>query len=189
MRGSRLGLLPEEALFLLERGSLDVRWVRRRGRTSSSSGTAVGVDSDGNNDEEDEGIPMSLQAAYAAFIGDGPGKVGLEQYLVYAGLKRAGYAVLRADDWQAEEQQRRHDALQHTSPQKPASLFHTLWRSLYLHLSQPRAGDTASGPLVKPGLYRSYGTHTLPHSTSCSLTFYHVSTLDTHTSKLANPTT
>lgn len=84
MRGKRLWLLPEEVIFLLERGALDVRWPAR---------------------EDDNGgivLPMSLQGAYAMFISDEEphaGSLTLERYAVYAGLKRLGYTVLRAPSW------------------------------------------------------------------------------------------
>jgi tRNA-splicing endonuclease subunit Sen54 len=50
-------LLPEEALFLIERGTLDCRWPVKR-----ESG-------DDTQYKMEDGAPMSLQAAYAAFIG------------------------------------------------------------------------------------------------------------------------
>ncbi|KAI9834167.1 MAG: tRNA-splicing endonuclease subunit sen54 [Phylliscum demangeonii] len=85
-----LRLRPEEMLYLLERGSLDVRW-----------GEGEGEDGDG------DGVPMSVQAAYAVAIGDGrrraAGCISLERWSVYAGLKRCGYAVFRAPGWLDEE--------------------------------------------------------------------------------------
>ena len=79
-------LLPEEALYLVERGNLEVRW-----RDSARGG---GQD---QQEQEDEGLPMSLQAAYAFLVG----ALGLtvERFLVYAGLKRSGYVVLRGPAW------------------------------------------------------------------------------------------
>lgn len=82
-RWNRVWLLPEEALYLLERGSLDIRWPvseEDRGET-----------------EDDEGVPMSLQAAYACFMG----RAGLtmERFSVYTGLRRLGYTVIRAPGW------------------------------------------------------------------------------------------
>lgn len=62
-----LWLLPEETIYLVERGNLECWW--------------------------EEGIPMSLQGVYASCL-EGCG--GLERYQVYAYLKRAGYIIQRA---------------------------------------------------------------------------------------------
>lgn len=62
----QLYLLAEEAVFLMEKGALEV--------VSCS-----------------ENVPITLQEAYHSLIGHMP----LEQYLVYAWLKRAGYVVKR----------------------------------------------------------------------------------------------
>jgi len=62
-----LWLLPEETIYLVERGNLECWW--------------------------EEGVPMSLQGVYATAL-DGCG--GLERYQVYAYLKRAGYILARA---------------------------------------------------------------------------------------------
>jgi tRNA-splicing endonuclease subunit Sen54 len=77
-------LLPEEALFLIERGTLDCRWPVKRQQ------------GDEKTYRTEDGPPMSLQSAYAAFIGfegEVGGKLTLEHYNVYAGLKRSGYVV------------------------------------------------------------------------------------------------
>ncbi|EJC98891.1 uncharacterized protein FOMMEDRAFT_113456 [Fomitiporia mediterranea MF3/22] len=68
-------LLPEEALYLIERGSMFC-WSQ--------------ID----DTIEDEGTPMSLQQAYAEMIGKED--LTLERYQVYAYLKRLGYTVIRA---------------------------------------------------------------------------------------------
>ena len=54
-RGGRMWLLPEEALYLIERGTVDVRWP------------VVGEDGEGEGGQG--GVPMSLQGAYAMFLG------------------------------------------------------------------------------------------------------------------------
>ncbi|EJD55646.1 hypothetical protein AURDEDRAFT_78886 [Auricularia subglabra TFB-10046 SS5] len=72
----RLELLPEEALYLIERGSMFC-WKR----TSSDMGSELA------------GIPMSVQQAYAEMIGQAD--TTLDHYQVYAYLKRLGYNVLR----------------------------------------------------------------------------------------------
>ncbi|KAJ8131205.1 hypothetical protein O1611_g2420 [Lasiodiplodia mahajangana] len=95
-------LLPEEALFLIERETVDLWWPAR------------GIEEVFPEDKEEDpatpqskaekledyelGVPLSLQAAYALFIGkDGErGKISLEKYQVYANLRRTGYKVLRA---------------------------------------------------------------------------------------------
>ena len=101
----RVWLLPEEALYLLERGTLDVRWgvpqQSNENETDGNSTTVVAKD-DGVSTDDDVGppaplsdIPMSLQAAYATFISEDD--LTLELYTVYAGLRRSGYTVVRAD--------------------------------------------------------------------------------------------
>lgn len=66
--GGKMWLLPEETIYMVERGNLECWW--------------------------EEGVPMSLQAAYASCL-EACG--GLERYQVYAYLKRAGYILQRAD--------------------------------------------------------------------------------------------
>ncbi|USP74132.1 uncharacterized protein yc1106_01406 [Curvularia clavata] len=151
-KGGKEWLLPEEALFLLERGTLDCRWPVKR---------EIG---DNTVYRTEDGAPMSLQAAYAAFIGfEGGvgGKLTLEMYNVYAGLKRAGYVVFRTGSWDHE----RGDIVEVSpnSGEQTASgpgvitrFFSEIWR----RLSQPTytisPENLAFGPLIKPGLYRSY---------------------------------
>lgn len=48
-RGGREWLLPEEALFLIERGSMDCRWPVKDGEEETTT--------------MEDGVPMSLQAA------------------------------------------------------------------------------------------------------------------------------
>ena len=123
----RLSLLPEEALYLVERGSLDLRW----------------------QSEELEGIPLSLQAAYAHLLG----KQGLtlERYTVYAGLKRGGYVVQRGPAWYPKDYN--EDLIPPRELDKPLGLFAQLYKSLF---DKPLPESPPSGPLVTPGLYRSY---------------------------------
>ena len=127
----RLSLLPEEALYLLERGSLDIRW----------------------GEGQMEGLPLSLQAAYSYLIGDKG--LSLERYTVYGGLKRGGYVVQRGPAWYPED----HDA-DYIKPRErdkapPLGLFAWLYNSL---LSQSPPTPPPQGPLVQPGLYRSYAS-------------------------------
>jgi len=139
---NRLWLLPEEVLYLLERGTIDVRWPN----------------DDGEGDEL--GVPMSLQGAYAAFIGreDEMGNaLTFERYSVYAGLKRTGYIVHRAPTWDGPGENPSEDCL----PPLPNStwglgLFATGWRSLFAS-RRSSSEEQKEGPLVSSGLYRSYG--------------------------------
>jgi len=144
-RGQRLWLLPEEVLYLLERGTLDVRWP------ATPEEAAKG----------ELGLPMSLQGGYAMFIGDfdaHDGALTFERYSVYTALKRQGYIVLRAPSWNgpglpiAKEcfpplQRRTMDVgLLHPS---------RLWQAIF-----GKAGSGADapgdGPLVRDGVYRTY---------------------------------
>lgn len=85
-RGQRVWLLPEEALYLIERGTIDIRWPSMTQRGDQS------------------GVPMSLQAAYAMFLGDEAshqGALTFERFSVYSALRRGGYTVIRAPSWNA----------------------------------------------------------------------------------------
>ena len=139
-RQNRVWLLPEEALWLLERGSLDIRW-------SSSKE---------DNQNSDQSVPMSLQAAYATLMGRSG--LTLEKYQVFAGLKRTGYTVQRAATWHAHTiVQRPKTILAATKPpQTGYGLFAIFRRVLSAILAPPSVGSLSSGPLVAPGLYRNY---------------------------------
>ncbi|KAG2123798.1 tRNA-splicing endonuclease subunit sen54 N-term-domain-containing protein, partial [Suillus clintonianus] len=76
----RLELLPEEALYLIERGALFC-WKD------------IQVDLTGLGDVE--GAPMSVQQAFAEIIGKED--LTLEKYQVFAYLRRLGYVVTRTD--------------------------------------------------------------------------------------------
>lgn len=140
---NRLWLLPEEILYLLERGSMDVRWPA-------------------DGDEDDGlGVPMSLQGAYAAFIGlegDVGGSLTFERYSVYTALKRMGYTVHRAPSWDGPGAPPAQDCF----PPLPGTswslgLFIGKWRSLFAERPRYESQRQKAGPLAKPGLYRSYG--------------------------------
>lgn len=139
-------LLPEEMLFLLERGTLDVRWPVKDGNTGEL------------------GIPMSLQGAYAACIGmeEGVGgKLTLEMFNVYAGLRRAGYVVFRTGSWEDERADLQPPS---TLPQISRvgengwalGFFKELWRRVFQKEISVPPERLRFGPLVGPGLYRSY---------------------------------
>ncbi|KAI1135362.1 tRNA-splicing endonuclease subunit sen54 N-term-domain-containing protein [Hypoxylon sp. FL0543] len=143
-------LLPEEALYLVERGSLDLWWPSRaiEGIFPVKKGDESEPADEPSAEFEDYelGIPLSLQAAYALFIGkDGErGKITIEKYQVYANLRRTGYKIIRATPI----------PLPPSIPTKsPRSLWQWLF-SLFPTISQSH--PPPYGPLVKPGLYRSY---------------------------------
>ncbi|KAG1824181.1 tRNA-splicing endonuclease subunit sen54 N-term-domain-containing protein [Suillus variegatus] len=76
----RLELLPEEALYLIERGALFC-W-------KDIQADLTGLD-------DVEGAPMSVQQAFAEIIGKED--LTLEKYQVFAYLRRLGYVVARTD--------------------------------------------------------------------------------------------
>ncbi|KAL6719403.1 tRNA-splicing endonuclease subunit sen54 [Lecanora helva] len=125
----RLSLLPEEALYLVERGTLQLQW----------------------RDEELKDLPLSLQAAYTYLLGDRG--LTLERYIVYAGLKRSGYVVQRAPTWYPEDYDKGYIPPRQAEKGKPLGL----WAELYNKLFETKAPERpAQGPLVVPGFYRSY---------------------------------
>ena len=131
---NRLSLLPEEALYMVERGSLDLRW-----RT-----------------EELEGLPLSLQAAYVYLLG----KQGLtlERYTVYASLKRIGYAVQRGPAWYPEDYDKDFIPQRELEKPKPLGRFSQFYKSLFDKPLPEPSPPPPSGPLVTPGFYRSYNS-------------------------------
>ncbi|CAE6404899.1 unnamed protein product [Rhizoctonia solani] len=85
----RLELMPEEVLYLIERGSL---FCWKESAVSTSMRGELGPDLD--DCDVSIGAPMSVQQAFTEMIGlDG---LGIQHYLVYAYLKRLGYTVDRA---------------------------------------------------------------------------------------------
>jgi len=136
---NRLWLLPEEILYLVERGTIDCRWPSE------------------DTEPDSQGLTMSLQGAYAAFIGlseDHADGLTFERYSVYAGLKRMGYAVHRAPTWNNPRPTPTTDCF----PPLPST-----WQSIGLaahrwrvSLFSSRAGDTRNGPMIRDGTYRSY---------------------------------
>ncbi|KAJ5239096.1 hypothetical protein N7468_003715 [Penicillium chermesinum] len=146
-RWNRIWLLPEEALYLLERGSLDIRWP------SSADEHVAG----GSDLESDLSIPMSLQAAYACFLGQSG--LTLERYSVYSSLRRLGYAVVRASGWDdspaARAPDRRVDG--YTQPQLRGAGLAGMFSMLFNWMHDPKStASTAAGPLVGTGIHRNY---------------------------------
>ena len=161
---NRMWLLPEEALYLIERGSLDIRWPEDR----QLGGDEV-HDDDTEADERMGELPMSLQGAYATFIG----KSGLtpERHSVFSGLRRLGYTVIRAPSWSTDDIEANGHAHNPIRQEQDATLTRTnhdaqtssggmlgLINRLVHYLFQPKRGASCPsfGPLVAPGLYRSY---------------------------------
>lgn len=137
LRGQRLWLQPEEALYLIERGTIDVRWP---------------VEADSTTDF---GVPMSLQAAYAMFIGDEESHhAGLtfERYSVYTALRRAGYTVIRAPSWSEKHLPVGQECF-------PPVIRPSWWTGLYDRWSRAQLWTksvSSDDALVEPSLYRSY---------------------------------
>jgi len=165
--GQKLWLLPEEALFLVERGSLDLWWPSKpieelfpapaEEEEGKDGGGREGEDQvpPMDDDDYDTGVPLSLQAAYSLLIGhDGErGKISLQKYQVYANLKRNGYHVLRAAS--APRPLRPSSATTHGSP-LPKAIWPWLFSFLFSSNERERTPPPRIGPLVRPGFYRSY---------------------------------
>lgn len=153
----RLWLLPEEALHLVERGTLDLWWPYQE------LDELLAPAKDGQDkgpDNYDLGVPLSLEAAYSLLIGDDgvPGTISLPRYQVFTHLKRGGFHVLRAPDQQAPP-----DA--HTTDIARTTMTGALWQWLFTMVGWGGHGAAAQqkqpkkhsfGPMVSPGLYRAY---------------------------------
>ncbi|KAL8709222.1 MAG: hypothetical protein Q9220_005965 [cf. Caloplaca sp. 1 TL-2023] len=194
-RKGQLWLLGEEVMWGVERGGVEVRYryqvpsgsTRGRGGaeelgTSKEGDMVVEEEREERNREDGEGddggagwdgIPMSLQACYAHFIGrDG---LTLERYTVYAGLKRSGYIVTRAPGWYGDASISSSLDTVEAPPQnqekqqvdgKGDGIWQWLYNLLFTSDGEKRKAERRRreplGPLVKPGLYRSYSTSHLP---------------------------
>lgn len=155
----KVWFLPEEALFLIERGTMDLWWptvaideifpVRRPGETDAEF-EARSPEAREAADEYALGVPLSLQAAYALLVGyEGErGKVTLRDLQVFSNLNRAGFSMSRVPPPES-------------IPPSPAfedesSQQFSLWQRLLTLLLPRPASPPPCGPLVRPGLYRSY---------------------------------
>lgn len=157
---SSLWLLPEEALYLIERGNLDLWWpsissfkgVVEEGEDKSECKSRSQLD----QEEKDEGLPMSLQAAYSMLIGEDnqKGKIGLERYTVYVNLKRIGYMVCRAPEWDPIAPALDREQVARAS-QESQNIFNWLFGKLF---AEEKVTHSLHGPLVKPGMYRSFNS-------------------------------
>lgn len=131
-RGSRLWFLPEEVIYLIERGTMHVRWPPAA--------------------EGEEGLPMSLQGAYAVFMGR-VGGLTFERFSVYSSLKRLGYTVFRAASFDGAgpaPDGRCYPSLMQTSWQPGMLSLRWLQR---LFSTAPKLSNDGT---VTPGIYRSY---------------------------------
>ncbi|KAK2746966.1 tRNA-splicing endonuclease subunit sen54 [Myotisia sp. PD_48] len=149
---NRMWLLPEEALYMLERGTLDIRWASEEVKQALKTGGKLAANP---VFDADQSIPMSLQAAYACFIG----KTGLslERYLVFAGLRRGGYSVIRASG----RENTTTDCSKFTEPKKhevskPWGVIGIISRIFSSLFSPQNTYDIARGPIIGLGIHRSY---------------------------------
>lgn len=145
-RWNRVWLLPEEAMYLMERGSLDIKWPRE----------LSGIDADDVNEPL---IPMSLQAAYACLLGRSG--LTLERYTVFTGLRRLGYAVVRASGWDdnasAENSKNEINKNAYTEPQQRGAGLAGIIGRCFAWLDDPfGTSSTAAGPIVGCGIHRNY---------------------------------
>ena len=89
----KLELLPEEALYLVERGSL-LCWEQTEGQENQTK-----EQEERREDLSDPiqiiGAPLSVQQSFAVMIGKAD--LTFERYQVYAYLRRFGYVVRRSD--------------------------------------------------------------------------------------------
>jgi tRNA-splicing endonuclease subunit Sen54 len=148
---NRVWLLPEEALYLLERGTLDLRLP-----TSMTGHGYQGPE----DDELTTNIPMSLQAAYGCLIGRGG--LTLERFSVYTGLRRLGYTIIRSPSW--DETKYNHQepngkssdtALQNRIFQRGLRRF--MMKQFYDMIPKIYGTDfAAQGPMIGLGTHRNY---------------------------------
>lgn len=179
-------LKEEEALYLVERGALELRFEGKRGEGDGNGGVGNGEGEyneegkegigetekeTGKAKKEELGLPMSVQAAYTFLIGAGHG-LTLERFIVYAGLKRSGYIVLRAPGWDGEEDHTSRAGGKNKKKNEPSTQIHpqplgwfsriyaALWKSLAFGGQQrQRHHRPGAGPLVGLGVYRSYSQY------------------------------
>lgn len=153
-RWNRIWLLPEEALYLIERGSLEIRWPNE-------------LTQSGDDDVLNEplpAIPMGLQAAYACFLGRAG--LTLERFSVFTGLKRLGYAITRAPGWddsaEVEDSKSETNKDAYTQPQQRGPGLAGVFGGLFDWLHDPMStASAAAGPVVGCGIHRNYGESSL----------------------------
>jgi tRNA-splicing endonuclease subunit Sen54 len=161
-------LRPEETLYLLERGNLD-GWVLLDEDLKGRVAFGAALEEELELLIEDRSTPMSLQSAYAWCLSAGDG-VCLERYQVYAQLRRIGYVVIRAPSWDDEEEViRRTEVRVDSAAEKPKVVQTGFMGRMFELLSRNPSPNFAQGPLVGPGLYRSYSKCYLQQNFSDSL--------------------
>lgn len=136
--GGRIQLSPEEALYMVERGNLDLKVAQ------------------GDSTEAWSGIPLSLQHCYALLLG----QEGLtaERYTVYTGLKRLGMAIHRASEWDQRTEPKTLVAKLPSREVEPTPSASRFLDWLYGLLWKEKSHTTPPlGPLVGVGIYRSFG--------------------------------
>ncbi|CEJ91558.1 hypothetical protein VHEMI07260 [[Torrubiella] hemipterigena] len=143
----RLWLLPEEALHLVERGTMDLWWPSRSLEELLPQTGEPSIE-DMGPDNYDIGVPLTLEAAYSLLIGEDnePGKTTLPKYQVFTNLKRAGFHILRNTE----------NLPISGEVEGPKT---TLWQWLFSFFSIDAAAQQTPkpyGPLIAPGLYRAY---------------------------------
>jgi tRNA-splicing endonuclease subunit Sen54 len=121
----KLELLPEEALYLVERGSL-LCWEQIEGHGDQEEELEERKE-DSSDPVQIIGAPFSVQQSFAVMIGKAD--LTLERYQVYAYLRRFGYVVRRSSlpdsvpEW---------SVYQHSPPQRAGILSWVL--SKWTHL-------------------------------------------------------
>ncbi|PCH07166.1 tRNA-splicing endonuclease, subunit Sen54 [Penicillium occitanis (nom. inval.)] len=142
-RWNRVWLLPEEAIYLVERGSLYLKWP-------ATITEPVQVD------DEDMDVPMSLEAAYACMMGHAG--LTLDRYVVYSGLKRNGYTVVRAPSWYGTVEEPEHeidDEIAATGSYIKG--ISACWNRFYESIASMVEKDySAQGPLIGVSTPRNY---------------------------------
>ena len=164
-KDSGVWLEPEEALWALERGSLDILWPAQplKSLTHVESNDSISekrhsrlVD---DTEDEDDTISLSLQAAYALYLG-GPQTRHLtpERYQVYAHLRRSGFNVQRAEGFEGKRIQATVAETATAAAKLESNMTGGLLHWLFSLIGAPRSNDERpfEGSLVRPGLYRSY---------------------------------
>ncbi|KAJ2902022.1 hypothetical protein MKZ38_001115 [Zalerion maritima] len=154
----KLWLFPEEALFLVDRGSLDLWYPTKPFEAMFPVGSKPNV---GGVDDYEDGFPLTQEAAYALFLGapGERGKISLEQFQVFANLKRTGYNVTRAPQRYTPPRAQSGATVGGDAGRNKLGLW--AWMMSLLFPSpkkRPAAPPSKTCPLIQPGLYRDYKT-------------------------------
>lgn len=147
-RNGTMWLLPEELMYMVERGSLECFYEQEQGPEDPAEPE--------HKRSIDLNVPMSVQAVYAAAL-EATG--GLERYQVYANLKRSGYIVFRDLEGQFDELFR-NVGYEYKAP-PPTRRGWNLWGlGIFEALFNGAFWGTGKGDpfrsMLAPGAYRSY---------------------------------